>query len=57
MYQTLNMGLGFTIVVSPGSLDEALDALSVYGARLVGHVRSGPGVSDAKAGVEYEGYV
>lgn len=57
MYQTLNMGLGFTIVVSPGSLEEALDALSVYGAKLVGHVRKGPGVSDPNAGVEYEGYV
>ncbi len=57
MYQTLNMGLGFTIVVSRDSAEGALDALSVYGAKVVGKVRKGPGVADPKAGVEYEGYV
>jgi phosphoribosylformylglycinamidine cyclo-ligase len=57
MYQILNMGLGFTIVVSPGSADEALEALSIYGAKRIGKVSGTRGVIDKVHGVEYDGYV
>ncbi|MBN1538816.1 MAG: phosphoribosylformylglycinamidine cyclo-ligase [Candidatus Thermoplasmatota archaeon] len=57
MYQTLNMGLGFVVIVSPEVEDEAIKHLSGTGARKIGRVVPGKGVLIEPPGVHYEGYV
>jgi phosphoribosylformylglycinamidine cyclo-ligase len=55
MYQTFNMGMGFALVLPP---DEARRAVSIYGqgARIVGRVVEGGGVSVPSLGLRYEKY-
>ena len=54
-YQTFNMGLGFALVCPE---EDAKKAISVYGsgARVVGHIEAGSGVSVPSLGLRYEKY-
>lgn len=55
MYQTFNMGMGFALVCPP---EDARKAVSIYGegARIVGHVVEGSGVTVPSLGLRYEKY-
>ncbi|MBN1389211.1 MAG: phosphoribosylformylglycinamidine cyclo-ligase [Candidatus Thermoplasmatota archaeon] len=57
MYQTLNMGLGFVIILAPEVEETALEHLSGTGARRIGHVLPGKGVIIEPQMIHYDGYV
>jgi len=57
MYQTFNMGTGFIIVVDPSFKEEALKVLLRYGAREIGRVEEGSGITVEPLSLEYPGYV
>ncbi len=54
-YQTFNMGMGFGIVLPEA---DAKRALSLYGAgaKIVGRIEAGSGVSAPSLGVRYDKY-
>ena len=57
MWQTFNMGTGFFLAVSPGSVDEALEVLGRHHeCRVVGRVEEGSGVTLEPMGISYEDY-
>jgi len=55
MYQTFNMGLGFALVCPP---EDAVRAASIYGegARVIGRIVEGSGVTVPSLGLRYERY-
>lgn len=57
MYRTFNMGMGLCVIVAPAHADAALAALQRHwpGAKRVGHVEAGAGVSLPTVGVELTG--
>lgn len=57
MYQTFNMGLGFVVIIAPEVLPEAMKLLEGTGARKIGNVTGGKGVSIEPLGIEFSGYV
>lgn len=56
MYQTFNMGMGMSLICSPDTADDVLDALGIPHARAVGRIKMGRGVHSSK-GVSYDDYV
>jgi phosphoribosylformylglycinamidine cyclo-ligase len=59
LYETFNMGIGFTVVLDPAASSEALRRLHRKGygnARIVGRVERGTGVDLPHLGLRYEGY-
>lgn len=59
MFQTFNMGIGFSVIVAEGRLDEALRRLARAGvpdATAIGRVERGRGVSVPAHRLEYQGY-
>lgn len=59
LYQTFNMGLGFVIAVRAKEVDRALALLrkaGEKGARILGHIDRGRGVSLGALGVRYDSY-
>ncbi len=58
MFQTFNMGIGFVIVVGKGQGDETVRCLkrNRLGARIIGHVEKGRGVTLEEYGVHYDHY-
>lgn len=59
LYQTFNMGIGFVAVVRPASVKESIGRLRRAGyddAQVVGHVRSGEGITLPRIGLEYASY-
>jgi len=57
MYQTFNMGMGFTIVVEADGADKALEVLRPEGGKVVGIVEKGKGVYIEGTSIEFEGYI
>jgi phosphoribosylformylglycinamidine cyclo-ligase len=55
LYQTFNMGLGFALICPEADAEKAV---SVYGegAKVIGHVSAGGGVTVPKLGLRYERY-
>jgi phosphoribosylformylglycinamidine cyclo-ligase len=45
MWSTLNMGIGFCLVVGPASVDVVMAATSAHSARVIGEIVDGDGVS------------
>jgi phosphoribosylformylglycinamidine cyclo-ligase len=57
MWQTFNMGTGFFMVVSPGSVDEALEVLGRHHeCQVVGRVEEGTGVTLEPLCISYGEY-
>lgn len=57
IYQTLNMGLGFVVIISPEFEDAAIEYLSGTGASKIGRVLPGKGVFIEPPDIHYDGYV
>ncbi len=57
MYQTFNMGMGFSIVVEAEHADKALEILGPAGGRIVGIVTEGRGVGIDGISIEFDGYI
>ncbi len=55
MYQTFNMGMGFALICSPQEGENAASALG-EGAKIVGHVEVGEGVSLPSLNLSYTKY-
>jgi phosphoribosylformylglycinamidine cyclo-ligase len=56
MYQTFNMGTGFVMVIDPSSLDDVMKLTAESGARMIGRVKEGSGVSIPGTGISFLGY-
>ena len=59
MFRTFNMGIGFTAIVEPRRVSQALRRLARAGARdamPIGHVEKGTGVRLPALGLAFEGY-
>ena len=54
MYQTFNMGMGFAVVCRESEANGVVKAL--HGAKIVGHVTKGKGVTHEPLGIEYGTY-
>ena len=57
MYQTFNMGMGFSVIVSRDASEMALSFLQGSGARIVGRMTGERGVHLVREGISYPGYV
>lgn len=57
MYQTFNMGMGFSLVVDNEYAERALEVLPPGGGKKVGRVTEGGGVGIISPDIEYSGYV
>lgn len=55
MYQTFNMGLGITVIISGDRSEDAMSHLKSYGGRIIGKVTEGIGVE--MGNISFEGYV
>ncbi len=56
MYQTLNMGMGFAIIVSKKDIDESINILKKYSkseVKIVGKIERGEGVELQKLGLKF----
>ncbi len=57
MYQTFNMGMGFSLIVDENNVDEILRFIKKdIDAKVVGEVREGKGVSYPELNIKYERY-
>ncbi len=57
MYQTFNMGMGFSIVVGSDRADKVLEILRPEGGKVVGEVERGEGVGIEGTSIEFKGYI
>ena len=57
MYQTFNMGMGFSIVVEAEHAEKAIEILRPAGGRIVGIVTEGRGVGIDGISIEFDGYI
>ncbi len=57
MYQTFNMGMGFSIVVDADHVDKVLEVLGPEGGKVVGEVEKGGGVGIDGTSIEFDGYI
>ncbi|MCE7738973.1 MAG: phosphoribosylformylglycinamidine cyclo-ligase, partial [Candidatus Heimdallarchaeota archaeon] len=57
MYQTFNMGMGFSLIVDENNVDEILKFVKKdIDAKVVGEVREDKGVSYPELNIKYERY-
>jgi phosphoribosylformylglycinamidine cyclo-ligase len=57
MYQTFNMGMGFSLIVDENAVDEVLQFIkNDVEAKIVGEVKKGKGVSYPELNIKYERY-
>ena len=57
MYQTFNMGMGFSLIVDENAVDEVLQFIkNDVEAKVVGEVKKGKGVRYSEFGIKYERY-
>ncbi len=56
MYQTFNMGMGFTVIVSKNDVDETIKILKIHSdsdIKIVGRIEKGAGVTAPKLGIKF----
>ncbi len=57
MYQTFNMGMGFSIVVDADHAEKVVEILGLVGGKIVGVVKEGWGVGIDGTSIEFDGYI